>query len=238
MKSDQSCRGHDVPTYASRSIGLMQCAMLAMICFAVVGAAQAAQKPAAAKASTAAAATGPEAKLPNDDVAMGIIARTKPSQKDNTAALMPLEGTWDYTGTLWTDPKAEPEHTMGTVTNGMVMDNHYLSSKAVGTVNIGRETIPVEGQEFIGFDTAKKSLTFVAIDTLTTGVTTGKGALDEKAKVIKETGLFTNPLTGAEQDFRAEIAFVDATHYKRTVYTVHKSGRDTKLMENDYTKRN
>ena len=233
MKSDQSCRVHDESAYALFPAGFMRWAVLAMICFGVIAPAQAAEKPASPKAPSSAH----EATLSNDDIAAAIFARSKASEKDNIAALVPLEGTWDYTGTLWTDPKAEPEHTMGAVTNGMVLDRHYLSSKVMGTVNIGRETIPVEGQEFIGFDTAKKSIAFVAIDTLTTGMTTGSGAFDEKAKVIKETGHFTNPLTGVEQDFRSEIAFVDTDHYKRTVFAVHKSGRDTKLMESDYTKR-
>jgi len=212
----------------------MRWAVLAMICFGIVAPAQAAEK---ATGKNAATATAPEAKLPNDDIAMGILSREKPSDKDNIAVLMPLTGIWDYTESLWTDPKAEPEHAMGTVTNDMIMDRHYLSSKVMGSINIGRQSIAMEGQELIGFDNAKKSLSFVAVDTLTTGMTVGSGTFDEKAKVIKETGRFTNPFTGVEQDFRSELTFVDADHYKRAVFAVHKSGRDTRLMETDYTKR-
>lgn len=232
MTSDQSCRAHEASVHAFFPAGLLRCAALAMICFALVVPAQAAEK-AAAKSPAAAA----EARLPNDDIAIGMLSRARSSGKDNIAVLAPLDGVWDYAESFWADPKAGPEHGMGTVTNEFIMERHFLSSKASGNLNIGREQIPFESQELIGFDSTKKSLSFVAIDTVTTGMTTGTGTFDEKAKVIKETGRFTNPLTGAEQDFRSEIALVDADHYKRTVYAVHKSGRNTKLMETDYTKR-
>lgn len=186
-----------------------------------------------------------------------MIERAKVSDKDNTAVLLPLVGTWDYTESFWTDPKAEPEHVGGSVTNEMIMDGRYLSSKAMGSLNIGREQIPFEGQELIGFDNAKKSFSFAAVDTLTTGMTTGSGkfeetkraavkatglkagesAPDDKDRIIRETGRFTNPLTGVEQGFRSELTFVDAYHYKRTIFTVHGSGRETKQIEIDYARR-
>src|SRR5689334_3923974 len=45
-----------------------------------------------AKKAPAAAATPHEARLPGDDIAMGMIARAKPSDKDNSAVLAPLAG--------------------------------------------------------------------------------------------------------------------------------------------------
>jgi hypothetical protein len=177
-----------------------------------------------------------EARLPNDDLAAAMQERGKVSEKD-IAVLMPLAGTWDFTESFWTPPKGEPEHAIGTVTNDFTLDRHYFSSKASGSLNIGRQSMPFEAQEFIGFDTAKKAFSFIAIDTLTTGMTTGSGSYDEKSHVIKETGRFTNPLTGLEQDFRSEITVVDADHYTRSIFAAHKSGRETKLVEIDYTRR-
>ena len=229
MKSNQ-------PRHGREALSCM--CVLAVMCFSIISlpahAAEKAPVPVPAKAATAAA---PEAKLPGDDIALGILSRAKPSDKDNTAVLMPLTGTWDYTESFWTSPKAAPEHAMGSVTNDMILDGHYLSSNAMGSLNIGREQISVQGQELIGFDNAKKSLSFFAADTTTTGMTTGSGKFDAKAKVIRETGRFTNPLTGVEQDFRSELTFVDSTHYKRTIFAADKSGRESKLMEIDYSKR-
>lgn len=253
---------------------------LAAMCFSVVAPVHAAEKPKAEtahaakaqpektqaakakpeKASTA-ARTHHDARLPDDDLAMGIIARGRVSGKDNADVLMPLTGTWNYVESFWTRPKAEPEHASGSVTNGMIMDDHYLSSKSNGNLNVGREQIPFEGRELIGFDNAKKSFSFVAVDTLTTGMTVGSGRFEAKPKnvgkagrvkkgmiaggksngnagVLTESGRFTNPLTGAEERFRSEIEVVDADHYTRTVFAIGKSGKESKLMEFDYSRSN
>lgn len=224
---------------------------LAAMCFALAAPAQAAKK------AEATAATASEARLPGDDIAEGILSRAKPSEREHTAVLTPLTGTWDYVESFWTSPNAEPEHATGSVTNEMIMDGHYLSSKSAGSMNIGREQIPFEGQELIGYDNAQKALSFVAVDTLTTGMMIGGGKLDEKTRavsrtagmksgdakfdgkerVVRETGHFTNPLTGMTQGFRSELTFVDDDHYKRTIFAADKSGKETKLIDIDYSRR-
>lgn len=235
--------------------------LIATLCLALAGTAQSAEKPIGKKPATAAVKAHDDAWLPGDDIAAGILARAKPSEKDNTAVLTLLVGTWDYVGSFWTDPKAEPEHATGTATNEMILDQRFLSGKATGSLNVGREQIPFESRELIGFDNAKKSLSFVEVNTLTTGMTTGSGKFEEKApapakstgksesvktndaatdakdRVIRETGRFTNPLTGAEQGFRSELTFIDADHYKRVIFAAGESGKETKLVEIDYARR-
>src|ERR1700694_3324383 len=123
----RSCKW-SLSAYALRSI------VLATICFGLLAPAQAAKR---ATEKPAAAATASEARLPEDDIAVAMLARGKPSEKDHTAVLMPLTGTWNYVESFWTSPKAEPQQATGSVVNDMVLDGHYLSSKAVGTRTIG-----------------------------------------------------------------------------------------------------
>ena len=204
---------------------------LAVLCFFIAAPAHAADK------TPPVAATAPAAKLPGDDIAAGIRSRGKPSDKDNNAVFMPLIGTWDYDGSFWTGAKGEPEHATGTVTNDTVLSQHYLSSKAVGNLNVGHQQIPFESEELIGFDTARKAYTLVQADSLTTGVMIGSGTFDEKSRTLNSTGHFTNPLTGAEEHFRSELKLVDLANYKRTVFAADKSGKETKLFEINYTRR-
>lgn len=75
------------------------------------------------------------------------------------------------------------------------------------------------------------------MDTITTGMATGTGNYDKKDNAIKETGQFTNPLTGREERFRSELQFLDIDDYKRTIFVAGKSGKETKLMEFDFSKR-
>jgi hypothetical protein len=222
------------------------------MCLALAAPAHAAEEArmAGAKAEKPAAT-----KSAGEDIVKKILERGRPAEKDHTAVLMPLAGTWDYSGSFWTDSK-DAHPATGFVTSDMILDGHYLSSKGSGTLNIGRELLPFENMELIGFDNAKKSLSFAAVDTLTTGMMVGSGKLEEKERaapapglvtdgslpgtkerVIRETGRFTNPATGSEQGFRAEIRLVDSEHYKRTVWAVDKSGKETKLSEMDYTRR-
>jgi Protein of unknown function (DUF1579) len=212
--------------------------------------------------ASAPAKTHHDARLPDDDIAMGMIARGRVSGKDDMDVLLPLTGTWDYVASFWTRPKAEPRQATGSVTNGMILNGRYLSSESNGTLNVGREVIPFEGRELIGFDNAKKSFSFVAVDTLTTSMTIGSGKFEANpggvkksrsptkgmvagagksegnAGVLTESGRFTNPLTGVEERFRSEITFVDAGHYTRTIFAIGKSGKESKLMEFDYSRSN
>lgn len=204
---------------------------LAVMCFFLAAPAHAAEKKAPAATATA------EARLPDDDVAMGFISRGEASAKDVLPPLLPLVGAWDYTESIWTDPKAQPERATGTAANELVMGQRYLSSKSTGTLNIGRETIPFEGMELIGFDTGRKTYISTRADSLTTGMMIGGGTYDEKNHTLNETGRFTNPLTGAEEHFRSELRLVDLGHYTRTVFATGKTGKETKLMEIDYSRR-
>jgi hypothetical protein len=119
----------------------------------------------------------------------------------------------------------------------MTLDDRFLSSSFVGELDVGGNYAMIKGQGLIGYDNAKKVFTSVWVDTLTTSMMTGAGKYDPKANAINETGQFTNPLTGAESRFRSELQFTDDDDYKRTIFAVGKSGKETKLMEFDCSKR-
>jgi hypothetical protein len=160
-----------------------------------------------------------------------------PSEAIHIKILGQLAGDWYYKAAVWAVPGAEPRWAMGKVTNQMVMDNRFLSSADFGSLSIGGQLLMIKTQGFLGYDNVKKSFTSVWFDTVTTGMATGTGTYDKKDNAIKETGQFTNPLTGREERFRSELQFTDADDYKRTIFVVGKSGKETKLMEFDYSKR-
>lgn len=218
----------------------MRLLAVAVMCLGIIAPVHAAEKVTEKTPMAATAAPGDAAPVklgPGEALANAIRTRGMPSDKDNMAVLMPLTGTWDYEESFWTDPKAEPQRSMGTVTSEMVLDNRFLSAKSAGSLNVGGQLIPTEGQELIGYDTVKKSFSFAAADTVTTGMMLSTGKYDEKKHVVAQAGRFTNPLTGLNQDFRSELLFVDAEHYKRTVFAADKAGRETKLIEIDYSRR-
>lgn len=161
----------------------------------------------------------------------------KPSEANHIKILAQLSGDWSYKAAIWAVPGAEPEWSTGTITNRMTMDSRFLSSAVLGSLYIGGQQVLVKGQGFLGYDNAKKSFTSVWLDTMTTGMMIGSGKYDKKDNAIRETGQFTNPLTGGEEKFRSELQFTDADDYKRTIFAINKAGKESKLMEFDYSKR-
>lgn len=172
-----------------------------------------------------------------EDVLRKMIERGSPSEKSGHSILLPLAGTWDYSAAFWTDQKVEPQRTMGTVTNEMIMEGRFLSSDMLGSLSVAGHNVGIKGHGLIGYDMAKKTYTSVWIDTMTTGMMIGTGKYDEKKKTIKETGKFTDPLDGVEKGFRSELQLTGAESYKRTLFTISKSGKESKLMEIEYTKK-
>lgn len=162
--------------------------------------------------------------------------RGRASDSDNTAILAPLAGEWNYVATFWANADAEGARSDGTTTNEMVLNDRFLASSVVGVLNIDGKAAPIKGQGMIGYDSTKKAFTSVWADTLSPGMMLGKGSYDSKTKSIKETGQFINPLTGTQDNFSSQIDFTGPRTYKKTLYVVGKSGKQTKLMEIEYTR--
>jgi len=164
-----------------------------------------------------------------------IMDRSAPSETNNANVLIPLSGQWEYEATVWTGT-SEPQKAFGSTTNKMILGNRFLSSTVAGNLNIEGIEVIVNGEGKIGYDNTKQSFNTVWTDSLSTGMMVGTAKYDEKTKTLTETGHFTNPVTGAEEKFRAETKFVDADNYERTVYATGKSGKEAKLMQFKYTK--
>jgi len=160
-----------------------------------------------------------------------------PSEKTGHNILPLLSGSWNYSASFWTDSKVEPQKTMGTVTNEMIMEGRFLSSDALGTLSVGGSTVDAKSHGLLGYDMVKKAYTSVWVDTLNSGMMIGSGQYDEKNKTIKEKGKFTDPLDGAEKGFRSELHFTSPESYKRTIFAINKSGKESKLMEIEYTRK-
>jgi len=175
--------------------------------------------------------------LLDESVVKKMLDSGKPSEANHFKILALLSGDWYYKAAVWAVPGAEPRWTTGTITNKMVMESRFLSSTVVGSMDIGGQQVLITGQGYLGYDNAKKIFTSFWIDTMTTGTMIGAGKYDKKDNAIRETGLFTNPLTGTEEKFRSELQFTDTQNYKRTIFAIDKSGKESKLMEFDYSKR-
>lgn len=151
--------------------------------------------------------------------------------------LAPLAGTWYYEMRYWSKEGAEPQISTGTATNKIILGGKYLLSKTSLILNAGGQNIPYEGLGMLGYDTNKKAFTSVWADSMHTGIITGSGHYDEKLNAIEEKGMFKNPLDAKERPYRSILQFADNGTYKRTFYTVGKSGKEFKIVEVTFERR-
>jgi hypothetical protein len=142
-----------------------------------------------------------------------------------------LVGDWSFDLKYWSKKDAEPQLSMGTVKNEMVLGDRFLSSKASVMLNIGGQNIPYEGLYLLGYDTIKKSYTSVLADTMHTGITTGLGQYNEKLKTLDGKGSFTNPLMDKEHAYRSELQVEGSDTYKLTFFIPDIAGKEFKVLE-------
>lgn len=180
----------------------------------------------------AAPAHAAEKTAPAFDIHKKIEERASPSM-ENATILHSFAGNWDYTATVWTKAGEKPQSAKGSATNEVVLDNRFLSTVFTGYLSIDGIHTPYRGQGLIGFDTSKNSFTTAWADTLGTGIMTGSGKYDDREKTLTEAGRFTNPISGEDEKFRAEL-HIGEQSYTRTIFTTGKSGKETKLMEFTY----
>ena len=150
--------------------------------------------------------------------------------------LSSLIGTWYYTIKYWTKEGADAQISTGLITNEMILDGRFLSSKTSLLLNIGGQYIPYEGWGILGFDTIKNIYTSVWVDTMRTGMMTGTGKYNEQLKAIEEKGFFTHPLIKKEQAYRSELQFTSDDIHKRTVFITDKSGKEFKVLEIEFSR--
>jgi hypothetical protein len=166
-----------------------------------------------------------------------VIERAKPARTPVANVLAPLTGTWDFTAKVWSGTGGELEQTAGTATNEMILDDRFLSSTILGSVIIAGHEVMLNARGLLGYDKGKDAFTSVWIDTLGTGMMTGSGKYDEKNSTLTQTGRFTDPVDGVEKGFRSELRMTDPGHYTRTVFAIGKSGKESKLMEFEFSRR-
>ena len=151
--------------------------------------------------------------------------------------LSSLAGTWDYTLQYWAKEGADPQTSSGTMTNEMILGDRFLYSKTALILNVGGQNIPYEGWGILGYDTVRNVFTSVWADTMRTGLMIGTGKYDEQSKTIEEKGHFTHPMMEKEQAYRSALQFTSDETYKQTVFTLGQSGKDFKVLEIEFGKR-
>lgn len=148
-----------------------------------------------------------------------------------------LAGSWTYTSTMLPTAQAPVEESSGTSENTVTFGGRFLVSTVKGTMKMGEQSMPFEGQSIIGYDNIAKQYQGVWFDSFATGMMTSTGTFDEATQTIKEDAVASCPMTGGKRSFRNELKFIDADHYSYTMHSADPaSGTEYKMMEIQYTR--
>lgn len=143
-----------------------------------------------------------------------------------------LVGNWEYTLKYWSSPDTPPEESTGTNDVKWILGGRFLEMDVNGR-SMGQ---PFEGMGIMGYDNAKKEYVNTWIDSMGTGMMNATGSYDAETKTLTETGSYTDPMAG-QQTFKGVTKFIDEDNVSYEMYISGPEGKETRVMEINYTRK-
>lgn len=142
-------------------------------------------------------------------------------------------GEWTTVNKMFMAPGAPPEVAKGTANFKMIMNGRYLVQEFKGDM-MG---MPYEGLGYTGYDNNKKLFVSDWMDSLSTGIMSMKGSLDQTGKIMTQFGEMDEPMTGEMgKVVRGQTTWIDDNSFTFTMAEV-MYGEPFVVMEITYTKK-
>lgn len=145
----------------------------------------------------------------------------------NHELLKKYVGDWDIEARSWAKPGDEPMMSKGTQKNELIFDGRYVKCQFEGMM-MGQKFM---GIEIIGYDLFQNKYVTFWIDTMSTYFFLTTGTLDATGKVLTETGMSPDPMTGGMQKVKDVTTFMQDGKYKFEMFMVGPDGKEFKTME-------
>jgi hypothetical protein len=146
--------------------------------------------------------------------------------------LTSLAGSWTTTSKQWMEPGKPPTESTGSVEMKTLLDGRFLQQEFTGNM-MGQ---PYSGIGITGYDNLRKRYVTVWIDSMGTGVFFMDGTAGPDGKTITLKGGHPEP-TGGVMKHRALWKFPDANTQTFEMYGTHGKGKEMKMMEITYTRK-
>ena len=159
---------------------------------------------------------------------------------ENHKLLADLDGSWNYTVTMWMSPNAPPMKSTGTAVRKSVMGGRYFTMDVTGKMKMPGEGGKMKDFEFRGmgtegYDNAKKKFVGTWIDNMGTGIMTSEGDYDPASKTFTYTSEM-EPIPGMKTKIREVMKVTDKNHMTFEWYE-NRGGQEAKTMEINYTRK-
>ena len=143
------------------------------------------------------------------------------------------DGTWTGDISMWMQPGAPEQKTVGTLVNKMILNGLYLQGTNTGNM-MG---MPFTGLSTTAYDIHRKEFVSTWIDNMGSGIMVLKGTWDEASKTITLKGKSTDPGTTAEMDVRETFRIIDDNTQEMEMFIMMPDGTEFKTMNIKYTRK-
>lgn len=143
-----------------------------------------------------------------------------------------LVGSWSTESKEWMEPGKPPTESAGTAEMKMLLDGRFLQQEFNGNM-MGK---PYNGVGITGYDNLRKKYVSTWIDSMGTGIFLMEGTPSTDGKTITLKGRHAEP-GGGHMNHRAVWKFVDNNTQTFDMYGTHGHGKEMKMMEITYTRK-
>lgn len=159
---------------------------------------------------------------------------------ENHKMLADLDGTWDYTVTMWMAPNAPPMKSTGTAVRKSIMGGRYFVMDVTGRMKMPGADGKLKDFEFKGmgtegYDNVKKKFVGTWMDNMGTGIYISEGDYDPATKTFTYTSEM-EMMPGMKTKVREVMKITDKNHMGFEWYE-NRGGQEVKTMEIAYTRK-
>ena len=146
--------------------------------------------------------------------------------------LASLAGSWTTKTKSWMEPDKPPMESTGSCDEKVLLDGRFLQEECTGEM-MGQ---PFTGIGVHGYDNLAKKYVTTWMDSMGTGIFFMDGTASADGKTITLHGSHKDPM-GGTMKHRAVWKFVDANTQTFEMYGMGQHGKDMKMMEITYTRK-
>jgi hypothetical protein len=146
--------------------------------------------------------------------------------------LASLAGSWTTRTKEWMEPDKPPTEATGSADMKMVLDGRFLQQEFNSTM-MGQ---PYSGIGITAYDNLRKKYVSMWIDSMGTGIFMMEGTASADGKTITLKGQHAEP-GGGQMTHRAIWKIVDSNTQTFDMYGKHGKGKETKMMEITYERK-
>ena len=143
-----------------------------------------------------------------------------------------LVGSWTTHTKEWMEPGKPPMESTGTADMKMLLDGRFLHQEFTGDM-MGQ---PYSGIGISGYDNLRKRYVSTWIDSMGTGIFIMEGTASADGKTITLKGGHDEP-GGGHMTHRAVWKIVDNNNQTFDMFGTHRGGKEMKMMEIIYTRK-